>query len=75
MSNIKERLLGAITVMDEDTAWELWEMLTDLYREENMETPNEETLQAMQEVEEMIQNPSMGKRYHDVDEMLEELLA
>lgn len=50
-------------------------MPTDLYREEDMEIPNEETLQAMQEVEEMIQNPKLGKRYHDVDEMLEELIA
>ena len=35
---------------------------------------NEETLEAMEEVRQMKQNPSMGKSYTDVDEMMEELL-
>lgn len=38
------------------------------------EIPNEETLEAIEEVRMMKKNPSMGKRYHDVDEMMEDLL-
>jgi DNA-damage-inducible protein J len=43
--------------------------------EVGLETPNRETLAAMQEVEDMIQNPGMGKTYDDVDEMMKELLG
>jgi DNA-damage-inducible protein J len=43
--------------------------------EVGLETPNRETLAAMQEVEDMIQNPAMGKTYDDVDEMMKELLG
>lgn len=32
MSNIKERLLGAITVMDEEAALRLWEYVQGQYR-------------------------------------------
>ena len=38
------------------------------------EIPNEETIAAIEEVRQMKQDPSMGKRYHDVDEMMEDLL-
>ena len=38
------------------------------------EFPNEETLAAFEEVEEMKRNPSIGKSYTDVDEMIEDLL-
>lgn len=38
-------------------------------------TPNSETLEAIREVNQMKANPSMGKTYTDVDEMMEELLA
>jgi len=41
----------------------------------SMEVPNAETLAAMQEVEEMKKNPSLGKSYTDVDQMMKELLA
>ena len=36
---------------------------------------NEETKSALQEVVEMKKNPSLGKSYSDVDEMMKELLA
>ena len=37
--------------------------------------PNEETLAAIREVEEMKKDPTIGKSYDDVDEMMRELLA
>lgn len=39
------------------------------------ETPNNETLSALREVEEMKKNPSLGKSYTDVDKMMEDLLS
>ena len=39
------------------------------------ETPNAETIAAIQEVEEMKKNPSLYKGYTDVDEMMKELLS
>ena len=39
------------------------------------QTPNAETLEAMREVEMMEQDPSIGKGYTDVKQMMEELLA
>ena len=38
------------------------------------EKPNEETIAAMQEVEQMKKDPTLGKRYEDVDSMMEDLL-
>lgn len=38
------------------------------------EIPNEETLVALEEVQQMKQDPSIGKSYTDVDEMMKELL-
>ena len=38
------------------------------------ETPNAETIAAIQEVEEMKKNPSLYKGYTDVDEMMRDLL-
>ena len=38
------------------------------------ETPNVETLEAFQEVEQMKQHPERTKTYTDVDKMMEELL-
>ena len=38
-------------------------------------TPNTETLEALREVEEMKKNPSFGKSYTDVDDMMNELLV
>jgi len=37
--------------------------------------PNTETMAAIEEVEAMIENPSLGKSYTDVHEMMKELLA
>lgn len=37
--------------------------------------PNEETLAAVREVQEMKKNPALGKAYSDVDSMMKELLA
>lgn len=37
--------------------------------------PNEETMEALEEVRLMKQDPSRGKAYTDVDEMMKELLA
>ncbi len=36
--------------------------------------PNAETIEAIEEVKMMKQNPSIGKSYMDVDKMMEELL-
>ena len=40
----------------------------------SMEIPNSETRAAIEEVQKMKENPSMGKAYTDVDQMMEELL-
>ena len=40
-----------------------------------LDTPNAQTLAAMEEVEQMKKDPSIGKRYTDIDEMMKELLA
>lgn len=37
--------------------------------------PNEETIEAIQEVKRMKANPSFGKTYSNVEQMMEELLA
>lgn len=37
--------------------------------------PNEETLEAINEVKRMKENPSFGKTYTNVEQMMEELLA
>lgn len=43
--------------------------------EVSRDVSNSETLEALREVEEMKKNPSIGKSYTDVDEMMKELLA
>jgi len=40
-----------------------------------LDTPNAETLAAIEEVEQMKKDPSIGKGYTDVDQMMKELLA
>jgi DNA-damage-inducible protein J len=40
-----------------------------------IERPNDETLEALAEVEEMENNPSLGKSYTDIKAMMKELLA
>ena len=37
--------------------------------------PNTETMEAIEEVKQMKQNPSIGKSYTDVDKMMKELLG
>jgi len=39
------------------------------------ETPNKTTMAAIEETEAMIKDPSLGKTYTDVDEMMKELLS
>ena len=39
------------------------------------ETPNAETIAAIEEVQKLKANPSLGKTYSDVDQMMAELLA
>lgn len=41
----------------------------------SMDIPNEETREAIEEVRQMKRDPSAGKSYTDVDEMMRELLA
>lgn len=38
------------------------------------ETPNAETIEAIKEVARMKENPSIGKEYSNVDDMMKELL-
>ncbi len=38
------------------------------------DVPNRETQEAIKEVQQMKENPTMGKSYTDVDKMIEELL-
>lgn len=40
-----------------------------------IEKPNAETLEALQEVRRMKEDPAFGKVYSDVDDMMKELLA
>ena len=40
-----------------------------------LDIPNEETLAAINEVQQMKKNPDLGKAYTDVDEMMKDLLA
>ena len=39
------------------------------------DVPNAETVEAIQEVKKMKENPGIGKTYSNVDEMMEELLT
>ena len=40
-----------------------------------VDVPYEETLEAIQDVQQMKNNPLMGKSYTDVDDMMKELLS
>ena len=74
----KAQLIFAELGMDTTTAVNLF--LRQVIRTQSIpfelkaELPNEETLAAIEEARMMKQNPSMGKRYQDVDAMLEDLL-
>ena len=41
----------------------------------NAQQPNQETMEALEEVRRMKADPSLGKTYTDVDAMMRELLA
>lgn len=41
----------------------------------SMNVPNAETVAAIEEVQQMKNNPSLGKTYTDVDKMMKELLG
>jgi DNA-damage-inducible protein J len=40
-----------------------------------LDNPNRDTIEALEEVEQMKKNPAMGKSYTDIDQMMKELLA
>ncbi len=41
----------------------------------SMEVPNIDTVEALEEVEQMKKNPAFGKSFKDVDQMMRELLS
>lgn len=41
----------------------------------SMDVPNSETISALEEVEQMKNDPALGKTYTDVDQMMKELLS
>ena len=41
----------------------------------SMRIPNKDTIEAIEEVKAMKKNPSLGKTYTDVDDMMKELLS
>lgn len=56
MSEVKARLIGAITVMDEDGAQRLWDIVKRLYSSSSWETveevePDEADLQMLREIQ------------------------
>ena len=53
-------------------------LLSNVRREYDViryETPNAETIAAIEEVQKLKADPSLGRTYSDVDQMMEELLA
>ena len=74
----KAQMIFAELGMDTTTAVNLF--LRQVIRTQSIpfelkaDLPNEETMEAIEEVRMMKQNPSMGKRYQDVDTMMEDLL-
>lgn len=56
MSEVKARLIGAITVMDEDGAQRLWDIVKRLYSSDGWETveeaePDEADFQMLREIQ------------------------
>ena len=88
MANVSIRMDDALKKQAEDLFNDLGMNLTTAFtifvkqaiREQGIpfeitrETPNRETLEAFKEVEEMKKNPTLGKSYTNVDEMMEDLL-
>ncbi len=66
-----------------EIAYSIFQRLTDeqlrgfilMFRGGFEEIPNEETLEAFEEVEEMKKNPEKYKGYSDVDEMMRDILG
>ena len=56
--------------IDEELKTQLQELVSNL----GMDIPNAETKEAIEEVRQMKKNPSLGKTYTDVDEMMRELV-
>lgn len=71
MSNVKERLLGAITVMSEQDAAALWKFIIDDFTWKNIETatPDEIDLEMLADIE---NNPDC-KAFVSADEAMKEL--
>ncbi len=59
--------------MDDDLKKQLVRELEISFKS-TRETPNRETVAAINEVQQMKQNPSIGELYTDVDKMMEKLL-
>ena len=72
MSAVKERILGAVTVMNENDAQILWNMITQTFSEswENIEEikPDEWDLQMLDEIKE---NPECREFMSEEDAMKE----
>ncbi|MCD8010329.1 MAG: hypothetical protein LUF34_06005 [Lachnospiraceae bacterium] len=49
MSNVKERIFGAVTIMSEDEAWKVWNLIQATFRLANAETvePEEDEIIAL----------------------------
>lgn len=64
-----------------DIAYQIFQQLSDeqlrgfilMFRNGNAEIPNEDMLEAFQEVEDMKKHPENYKHYSDVDEMMRDL--
>ena len=56
--------------IDEELKTQLQELVSNL----GMDIPNAETKEAIEEVRQMKKNPSLGKTYTDVNEMMRELV-
>ena len=68
--------MANVSIRMDDNLKKQAEDLREIYsREVTREIPNSETISAINEVQQMKQNPSLGKAYTDVDKMMEELLA
>lgn len=50
-------------------------MTNKVAREEEVHVPNQETIEALKEVEAIKKNPGLAKIYHNVEEMMAELCS
>ncbi len=69
----KEQVISIIDILPEDVMCGLLDYVQYLaYQAKHI--PNEETLAAIAEVEEMKKNPHLYKGYEDIDEMMRDIL-